>query len=128
MLATIEPKYLHPGTRVRVYRNLRNGKLSVMCKYTRRVIAHVDMIELERVRFLVSAKGIARIRETRRKRVIAFVEGTVTRFDGLQPLQHRVQFNPYRWDSFVDAQGSPVERADEVVVNSDGWMWANSIR
>jgi hypothetical protein len=128
MTATIKSVDLYVGTRVRVYRNLRNNKLSVMCKYTRRVLGHVDMIELVRARFIVSPTGVERIRATKRKRVVAFVEGTTHNFEGLHAMQQRVQFNPYRWDTFVDADGRAVQIADEIVVNSSGWMWANGLR
>jgi len=128
MTATIKPFNHCEGARVRVYRNLRNNKLSVQDKVTRRVIGHVDHIDLVQARFIVSRTGVERIRATKRKRVVAFVEGTIQRFDGSHVLHNRVQFNPYRWDTFVDTDGHGVEAAAEIVVNSTGWMWANGLR
>lgn len=95
--------------RVRVYYNLRKHCLSVMDKATRRVINHVDSISLKDVKFVVSKKGVERIRQRKRKSVVAFVEGDVMAWHasdtcGVCKAQHSVgivKFNPYKWDTFV---------------------------
>lgn len=106
--------------RVRVYFNLHKQCLSVMDKKTRRVIAHVESIHLDDVKFVVSKAGLARVRREKRKSVIAFVEGDYLASD-IQKNVHHVDwrsayFNPYVVDSFVDQAAEPLEGASEVYI------------
>lgn len=93
------------GQRVRVYFNLHKGCLSVMDKRTRRVIAHADAINLVNVNFVVSKAGLKKVRDTKRKRVIAFVEGDYTHGNGWKVIDNpdwqTAYFNPYKVDTFV---------------------------
>jgi len=105
--------------RVRVYYNLRKNCLSVVEKSTRRVYRYTQGISLSNVKFIVSQKGVERIRRNKRKEVIAFVEGWVmawhaseycwqcgdmrrgfSTLDGIEVL-----FNPYKWKNFVLKNG-----------------------
>ena len=113
--------------RVRVYRNLRNGKLSVMSTHTKRVIGHTDYICLARVRFIVSKKGVERIRKHKRKVVCAYVEGFPAKLEPNE-CQSTVLFNPYIWDTFVDSHNFPVYRAEKILIYSSGWMWADGMQ
>lgn len=111
--------------RVRVYRNLRNGKLSVMSTHTKRVIGHTDYICLTQVRFIVSKKGLERIRARKRKSVVAFAEGYPA--EDNYECQSAVLFNPYKWDSFVDGHGLPLYGAEKLVIQSSGFMWGKDL-
>ena len=114
--------------RVRVYRNLRNGKLSVMSMHTKRVIGHTDFICLSQVRFIVSKKGLERIRARKRKSVVAFAEGyPIEPNSETYDCQSAVLFNPYKWDSFVDGHGLPLYGADKLVIQSSGFMWGKDL-
>lgn len=108
------------GQRVRVYYNLHKQCLSVMDKQTRRVIAHCDCVHLDNVRFIVSAAGLKRVREQKRKQVIAFVEGDYSNTGHGEkivdnPEWERVYFNPYKVDHFM-ARESPIHEADRVYI------------
>lgn len=90
------------GTRVRVYRNLRNKLLSVQA-FTRgtgwRVVGHVDQIALANVAFRVSEAGRRRVLAERRKNVHAFVVGTVAATTGAPAIP--VRYSPYEAGSFL---------------------------
>ena len=106
--------------RVRVYYNLNRNCLSVIDKTTRLVIKYVAAISLTNVKFIVSQKGIERIRRNKRRAVIAFVEGDVVAWHGMcfddKPLS-LVKFNPYQYDAFVYADTHrKVETAEHVVI------------
>lgn len=111
--------------RVRVYRNLRNGKLSVMCTRSRKVIGHTDYICLSDVKFIVSKKGVERIRARKRKSVVAFAEGYPA--EDNYECQTAVLFNPYKWDTFVEGHGFPIGGSDKLVIQSSGFMWAKGL-
>lgn len=113
--------------RVRVYRNLRNGKLSVMCTHSRKVIGHTEHICLTRAKFIVSKKGIERIRRDRRKIVCAFVEGFPAKLEAGE-CQSAVLFDPYMWSSFVNNRGDSLYSAEKIVIYSSGWMWADGLQ
>ena len=110
---------MNVGQRVRVYFNLHRQCLSVMDKKTRRVIAHVDSIHLDDVRFIVSAAGLARVRREQRKSVIAFVEGNVTelRGEGDRSEWVRAYFNPYKVDQFMVGE-EPIYEAGQVCIEN----------
>ena len=70
----------HPGLRVQVYRNLRNGLWSVVALEgpdKGRVIAHKSDVLLEGCTYAAQPAGNARVRATGRKNVHAFIRGTV---------------------------------------------------
>ena len=61
----------------KVYRNLSNGKLSI--KNTEGlVVGHCDAITLTSVEFKVNRKGVERIRNNRRKEVVATANGSIS--------------------------------------------------
>lgn len=76
-----------------------------MDKKTRLVIDHVDSIQLDNVKFIVSAAGLKRLRRRKRKSVIAFVEGDYVSKNAKRvthsPKWQRVYFNPYHVDQFM---------------------------
>ncbi len=111
---------------VRVYYNIRKKCLSVMDKSTRRVIKHVQGISLSNVKFIVSKKGVERIRRRRQKAVVAFVEGTVAAWHAnpdcatckAQRDVGIVTFNPYKWDTFIFKQtGVKIDSCDYATID-----------
>jgi hypothetical protein len=95
------------GKEVRVYRNLRNKLLSVQAKVKGSwlVIGHTNSINLCAPRFVVSKAGRDRVIREQRKNVHAFVIGTVTdETIGEGCAVRQVTYNPYRFDSFVEAE------------------------
>jgi hypothetical protein len=107
--------------RIRVHYNLRKHCLSILDKRTRRVIGYTSGIVLRNVRFVASAKGIARIRRLGRKQVVAFVEGDMASLQlptirDITTHHRQCYFNPYRWDTFVDIGHKPVTSAAECVL------------
>jgi len=104
--------------RVKVYYNIRKHCLSVMDKATRRVIKHTNAITLMYAKFVVSQKGVQRIRKNKRKAVVAFVEGDVNSYTALDVNGERVTFNPYKWETFVTALDErPIHNATYVSID-----------
>lgn len=70
------------GERVRIYRNLHNGLMSVQAKVNGnwRVVGHTSNIDLRDVTFKVSEAGRKRVIQNARKTVHAYLVGTVTEF------------------------------------------------
>lgn len=112
------------GHKIKVYRNIRTGLWSIMDAKTRKVLGHSDSILVSDAKFQVSAKGVQRIRETRRKKVVAFVVGGFDSYGWDEFCQSSVRFNPYEFDSFVDSHGFPVKVASRVNLTPSGWVWA----
>ena len=110
--------------RVRVYRNLHKGCLSVMdwepgSPNYGRVIRHTDRISLANVKFVVLAAGQAKVRATGRKNVHAFLQGDVA-VDPPAPAGSSVSpyYNPYTCDSWIDADTKePLTRAATVTAD-----------
>lgn len=130
---------LDPNVKYRVYRNLRERTLSVLDTRTKKVVGHVtDKILLREAKFIVSKSGVDRIRNTRRKQVVAFVEGYFVNYLGLagDPIvgwtswerqyadSEAVYFNPYKWDTFVNAKDEPIFYKEYVQISQDGWMYS----
>jgi hypothetical protein len=97
-----------------------------MSTHTKRVIGHTDYICLAQVRFIVSKKGLERIRARKRKSVVAFAEGYPA--EDNYECQSAVLFNPYKWDSFVDGHGLPLYGAEKLVIQSSGFMWGKDLQ
>lgn len=95
----------HPGLRVQVYRNLRNGLWSVVATEgpdKGRVIAHKSDFIIEECSYAVQPAGNSKVRRTGRKSVHAFIRGrvpskTVMMFGG----SRGVTYNPYKHHGFV---------------------------
>jgi len=125
MKKPFEPE-LPIGKLVRVYRNVHQNCYSVVSVDTGRVVAHADTVRLRDCRFHVNPKGVQKIRETKRKRVVAYVQGYFMGWEGKQEqAQQSVRFNPYENESFVDAHGSRVDTSWFVDLDRKGWIWAS---
>lgn len=109
--------------RVFVYRNLHKGCLSVRDVKTRLVIAHVDSITLQDVKFKVSQKLRQRVLNEKRKNVHAGVEGVWIK-DAKAPSKgrrQRVTYNPYKYSFFVKEKTlEPIHEASVAYVTTDG--------
>lgn len=97
---------LPAGLAVEVYRNLHRDCFSVRDRSTRRVIAHVNQIDLHDVSFHVSERQRQRVLAERRKNVHAVVRGVVS--DEMVVAFSKVRYNPYEAGFFQWADGSPI--------------------
>lgn len=103
---------------VEVYRNLHSGTWSV--RQAGLVVAHLRSVVLVDAVCVVQPAGRERVRREHRKNVHAYIRGTFAGPEAavgadLAPLS----YNPYLYDSFVDAVGSPVHAATVVVFHPD---------
>lgn len=114
-----------------------------------KVIAHATHVILNDASFKVGQKGRQRVLDTKQKNVHAFVRGNLSEaYITLDPLgiisstmltsskvkngfsyqqmkySTRVYYDPYKWDSFVMADGTPVETADKVWLRTSGEVYA----
>jgi hypothetical protein len=110
--------------RVFVYRNLHKKCYSVRCEKTKRVIAHVDKIQLINCLFKVSRAGRDRVRRERKKNVHAGVigewnEDAYGNFDTKASV--KVTYNPYHYDTFVIVESKqPIEKSLVAELDSSG--------
>lgn len=92
--------------KVRVYRNLHKGCLSV--KQDGIVQCHTHSIVLKDCTFIVSNAGRERVRKERRKNVHSYVEGYVVNArdtDHLLPFSWQsLYYNPYTTDFWTDME------------------------
>lgn len=102
-------KHVDPSKPIRIYRNLHRQCLSVM--QSGKVACHAENVLVENVRFIVSKAGQKRVRETKRKNVHAFIEGTwidtrvfsLYRYDAVE-----LYYNPYTCDGFIDRKSGQI--------------------
>lgn len=112
------------GTRVFVYRNLHKKCYSVKCMKTKKVIAHVDSIELIGAVFKVSESGRQRVLREKRKNVHAGVVGIWSNTGSI--CTDSVTYNPYRFNSFVYKNNElPIYSAWVARLDSNGIMIYN---
>ena len=128
---------LDPNVKYRVYRNLTDKTLSIMDTRTKKVVGHTNKILLKWVRFIVSKRGVERIRESRRKQVVAFAEGYFVNYLGLEgegPTEFKnweskyadseaIYFNPYKYNTFVNSVGESIYYKEYVQITNDGWIY-----
>lgn len=115
---------IDPSRKVRIYRNLNNGKVSI--KQDGLVIGHADKAFLQDAKFIVSETGRQRVLLEKQKSVHAYIEGYWVK-DFVVPLNGKlVWYNPYLTDSFRTRDTNDVcVTALRVLVTSDGCiqMW-----
>jgi hypothetical protein len=115
--------------KVRVYRNLNNGKLSIQCCVSGHILGHCAEAYLVDVTFVVREGGRQRVLKERRKNVHAFATGTLIwandftgyrgrTIDGLRDGAvlnlvdyEPVRYNPYLMSTFCDQDGAAIHRA-----------------
>lgn len=106
------------GKKVRVYFNLHKKLYSVKDTKSNLVIAHVNKICLDNVKFIVSEKSRQRVLKDKRKNVHAYVEGIVRPCKSFKN-EHRelLTYNPYKYNSFViKATEKPIYNAENVLM------------
>ena len=105
-------RWIDPSKKIKVYRNLHNGKMSV--KQGSLVVGHCDEILINRAEFVVSEAGRQRVIKEKRKNVHAFVIGYL--FGGSLGRKAEggtsVSYNPYKQGTFyVRETGEAVTKA-----------------
>jgi hypothetical protein len=109
-----------------VYRNLLHKCVSV--RQRGKVIARAQNTVMTNVEFRVRPAGVERIRRRNEREVIAYARGTVTQLcDDTAPAipanARRVCFNPFQHSTFVLDDGTPVHRADVLIMHSPCGSW-----
>ena len=98
-----------------IYYNLHKHCLSVRHKGL--VVNHAQEIALENVKFVVSQAGRQRVLREQRKCVHAFVRGEIRAMDVYDSEPgHVIKYNPYKYNSFVTEDGTPVKGAKKVAI------------
>lgn len=107
------------GKKVKVYRNLHTGTLSIQAKVEGRwkVVGHESNLTLSDIEFKVSEAGRQRVIRERSKNVHAFIVGVLVSFgDGVGGDQgEKISYNPYKSGSFYRvSDGEPVAKGEMV--------------
>jgi len=100
-------EHINPSKKVRVYRNLHKGCLSV--QQGGLVKCHTDNVVLRDFKTIVNLKGQERVRREKAKNVHAFIEGFV--IDAKETWKGMLDFgwgkcyyNPYQTDHWTDPE------------------------
>ncbi len=121
MIKQLNPEAYY-GQRVRVYRNLNNGLVSVLsCTKTGwKLAGHTDTLVIDDVDYLVYEKARLKMVAEKQRAVHAYAEGTLTpKFPNPLPT-HPLGYNPYRGGSFIDkATGEAVTQSQHLVVHNN---------
>lgn len=129
--------------RVRVYKNLNDGLISIKLRTTGLVIAHCEEITLGDVSFKVYESGRQRVIKQKRKNVHAYVEGEILSVKGLKPYKgrgitipeeksaqafdSRIFYNPYKTANFITSSDIIVESCEICRVSFHEGITANNI-
>jgi len=116
--------------RVRVYRNLHTGTLSMQTKTAKgwRVTSHPNSVKLENVKLVVKEAGRQRVLKEKRKNVHAWLEGDlIPKWTRAVMVFERVLYNPYKYAVWTTSSGVGVSLADGAKVNSWGEVWAYDV-
>jgi len=99
-----------------VYFNLHKQCLSVRLRG--KVVGHFDSLAMVDAKFVVGQAGRERVLSEKRKNVHAFVRGDVSVHDQLDESTGTVvTYNPYKYNTFVTAEGElPVRGAKKVSI------------
>lgn len=102
------------GQKVRIYRNLHNGLMSVQAKVNGRwlVIGHTADIALRDVSFRVSQAGRERVLREGRKNVHAYIIGSVFLPENILNPNDPIRYNPRQANYFTNAGGEPIYQAE----------------
>lgn len=111
-----------------VYRNLHRRCWSLKDRSTGRVRKHLDFVLIHNCEFRVSEAGRQRVLREKRKNVHAGISGDY--HESLQSLPSdldswvSVRYDPYKHESFVMDGGEEIRYAAEVILASDGKVYA----
>lgn len=123
--------------KVDVYKNLRNGRWSVLDRKTRRLHQHADQFVVRGATLVVQPAGRQRVIDEGRKNVHAFVRGEYYGTPNFLELDKadfpiRLSYNPYKAGHFIrtDTGEKVTESASLhglVLLDEDGaWMQSES--
>jgi len=112
------PKYAIDYSKpVKLYRNLNNGKWSLMQNGI--VKAYASKLALKDCSFKVSEKSRQRVLKNKRKNVHAFIVGILSNeLDENENLKE-VTYCPYKGGEFHETDGKPVISAKYIFANID---------
>ena len=121
--------HIDPAKKVRVYRNLHKGCLSV--QQGGLVKCHADNVVLRDFKTIVNPKGQERVRREKAKNVHAFIEGFVV--DAKESWKGMLDFrwsecyyNPYKTDHWTDSEnGNYIESGEFADVAPDSVLVFN---
>ena len=126
-------EHIDPAKKVRVYRNLHKGCLSV--KQGGIVKCHADNVVLRDFQCIVSASVQAKVRQLGRKEVHAYLEGFVVsasdtivqdRYRILDLPFEEIYYNPYKTDFWMEKKtGKFVDRGEFVDISPDNVLAFN---
>lgn len=110
---------------VLVYRNLRNGLLSI--KQNGVVVGHTDSLVLENIKFIVKESGRQRVLREQQKNVHAYVSGHIlvsgnVKEDAGLVEEITVVYNPYKMDKFSTRTGVRLKGCKYLTINKSGKM------
>jgi len=113
-------EYIDPTKRVRIYRNLHRGCLSV--KQDGLVKCHTYNASLKDCTFIVNKGGQDRVRKEKRKNVHSYIDGFIVRskdYNDLLPFEWQpIYYNPYKTDYWVEIE------SDKYISNAQ-WVEAS---
>ncbi len=118
-MTSYKNRTIDPDKPVRVYRNLHNGKFSVLQDGL--VVAHMDQLCLRDAKPHVNETGRQRTIRNRRKEVHAWIEGYICE---KYPPTNRllVKYNPYKYSKFCVG---PDGQEQALVSASHVWLQDN---
>lgn len=111
-----------------IFRNLHlKGVVYSVRNSEGKTIAHSNSVLIRNAKFVVQPAGLARVRREKKKFVHAGVRGEVV----LDPIEaaniiknmdqnKTAYYNPYKTDHFVDVENNKLDKADYVLLTSDG--------
>lgn len=105
---------------VQVYFNLHKNCFSIRDKIENRVIFYSHFLYLENAKFIVRQSGRNKVLETKVKNVHAYIEAELIIPQPsflTEPKGTKIRYNPYLFDSFVDAEQNPVYNAEKVYLS-----------
>lgn len=108
------------GQRVYAYRNLHNGKYSIVDLESRLVLGHAHSLTITNAWFFVRESGRQRVLKEKRKNVHAYVIGNYAQDSADSRDREPVSYNPYKGGAFTKANGEPITRADSVSLTGGG--------
>jgi hypothetical protein len=94
------------------------------------LIGYVETIQLEDVtpRYWLGDKGHGKVIRTNRRKVVAWLRGTVTKVAVMEGDGDEVAYNPFRSAEFHTRDGVAVTGAEVVTFGADGRAWAVGVR
>jgi len=112
------PKYaIDYGKPVKLYRNLNNGKWSLMQNGI--VKAYARQVAMKDCSFKVSEKSRQRVLKNRKKNVHAFIVGILSSDLDTNENLTQVTYDPYKRGDFHEMNGRPVISARYIIADID---------